>query len=334
MQFGLDQDIPDDLSFLMESPTSDEEKKGWYWHIGDYPPGWEKKVKVINVPAPAKKGPTKLKSASKPKSATPRPPTDATLASRIRGSKRKTTPYPAFAAKWRSKHKEDTSATGPIVLDEPELEDEPKPLSIYRPISEELSASMGTPMEGFFDGANEVTPTPAETTSIQRGATPPTATQIKTTLVTPLVISIGDPFAALSQSVKESSSLVVTPSSIPISATCGPNANLSSKESEDILEDPKDKPILGGGFLNPKKRRVLHPRLNSWVSLVSAVPSMPVFVLPKAPIITGPGPLLTVPSQFEVGSSSATIPNHVSEATAFFAHFDQPEVNDLGPADF
>ena len=56
----------------------DEEKKGWYWHISVYPPGWEKKVKVINVPAPIKKGPTKLKSASKPKSTTPQPPTDAT----------------------------------------------------------------------------------------------------------------------------------------------------------------------------------------------------------------------------------------------------------------
>ena len=23
----------------------DKEKRGWYWHIGDYPPGWEKKLK-------------------------------------------------------------------------------------------------------------------------------------------------------------------------------------------------------------------------------------------------------------------------------------------------
>ena len=60
----------------------DKEKKGWYWHTGVYPPSWEKKVKVINVPAPIKKGPTKLKSANKPKSATPRPPIDATPASR------------------------------------------------------------------------------------------------------------------------------------------------------------------------------------------------------------------------------------------------------------
>ena len=72
----------------------DEEKKEWYWHAGEYPPGWEKKVKVTNIPAPSKKGLAKLKSASKSKPATPRPPTDAPPASRTRGSKRKTTPHP------------------------------------------------------------------------------------------------------------------------------------------------------------------------------------------------------------------------------------------------
>ena len=60
----------------------DEEKKGWYWHTGEYPPGWEKKVKVINIPVPSKKGPTRLKSASKSKPTTSRPPTDAPSASR------------------------------------------------------------------------------------------------------------------------------------------------------------------------------------------------------------------------------------------------------------
>ena len=63
--------------------------------------------------------------------------------------------------------------------------------------------------------------------------------------VTPLVISTSDPFAALSQAVKDGSSLVVTSSSIPISATHGPNAALSSEEFEDILEDPEDEPVLG-----------------------------------------------------------------------------------------
>ena len=77
----------------------DEEKKEWYWHAGEYPPGWEKKVKVTNIPAPSKKGLAKLKSASKSKPATPRPPTDAPPASRTRGSKRKTTPHLATERK-------------------------------------------------------------------------------------------------------------------------------------------------------------------------------------------------------------------------------------------
>ena len=44
------------------------------------------------------------------------------------------------------------------------------------------------------------------------------------------------------------------------------------------------------------------------------------------------GPLPTAPSQFEVGNSSATISDPISEAAAFFTRFDQPEVNDLGLA--
>ena len=73
----------------------DEKKKGWYWHTSEYPPGWEKNVKVINIPMLSKKGPARLKSANKSKPATPRPPTDAPLASKTQGSKRKTTPHPA-----------------------------------------------------------------------------------------------------------------------------------------------------------------------------------------------------------------------------------------------
>ena len=43
------------------------------------------------------------------------------------------------------------------------------------------------------------------------------------------------------------------------------------------------------------------------------------------------GPLPTIPSQFETGSSSIAVPD---DTATFFARFDQPEVNDLGPADF
>ena len=35
-----------------------------------------------------------------------------------------------------------------------------------------------------------------------------------------------------------------------------------------------------------------------------------------------------------MGSSSATISDPTNEAATFFACFDQPEINDLGPADF
>ena len=108
-----------------------------------------------------------------------------------------------------------------------------------------------------------------------------------------------------------------------------------------------------------------------FTAFVSIVPSVPVSVIPTAPIITAPGelsfslflssflplgfvsssffftkvshfmpcafltgPLPTVPSQFEVGSNSVTILDPANETAAFFARFDQPEVNDLGPANF
>ena len=79
----------------------DKEKRGWYWHAGDYPPGWEKKVKEINIFVLIKKSLAKLKSASKSKPTTPRLSTDAPPSSRTWGSKRKTTPHPTFATKRR-----------------------------------------------------------------------------------------------------------------------------------------------------------------------------------------------------------------------------------------
>ena len=74
-----------------------EEDKGWHWHARDYPPSWEEKVRVTNISASGKKGPAKLKSASKSKLATPRPSTDAPPSSKTRGNKRKTTPHLVFA---------------------------------------------------------------------------------------------------------------------------------------------------------------------------------------------------------------------------------------------
>ena len=45
------------------------EGEGWYLYASEYPAGWEKKVKVVNLPAPTKKGSVsqtaKTKSARK-----------------------------------------------------------------------------------------------------------------------------------------------------------------------------------------------------------------------------------------------------------------------------
>ena len=88
-------------------------------------------------------------------------------------------------------------------------------------------------------------PVPAETLTPQEVATPPATVHTEAASpVTPLVISTNDPFTVLSQAVKDDSSLVVTPSSIPSFATYGPNVDLSSEGSEDVLKDPDDEPVL------------------------------------------------------------------------------------------
>ena len=53
--------------------------------------------------------------------------------------------------------------------------------------------------------------------------------------------------------MKDGSSLVVTPSSIPSSATRGSDADLSSEGSEDILENPDDKPTMKKKIFDFKK---------------------------------------------------------------------------------
>ena len=154
---------------------------------------------------------------------------------------------------------------------------------MYRLTVEELPASIGVPMEGFFDGVDaafttpapsasahgvpteapiphsdpvpreegahtervsETTPIPAKTPAFLEGVIPVAVQTEAASPILPLVISTSDPFTALSQAVKDGSSLVVTPSSIPSFATRGPDADLSFKESEDILEDPEDELIL------------------------------------------------------------------------------------------
>ena len=174
---------------------------------------------------------------------------------------------------------------------------------------------MGMPTKGFFDGADtsfvtpppsaathgvptepptsptgpvpieegthtgkvgEATVIPAETPVSEKKITPLAAIQTEATPVTPLVISTSDSFAALSQAIKDGSSLVMTPSSIPSSTTCGPDADLSSEGSEDILEDPEDEPVLKKRISDSDKEEGAAPK-TEFMGMCFLLPLLPSF---------------------------------------------------------
>lgn len=106
---------------------------------------------------------------------------------------------------------------------------------------------MGAPIdEGtHVERVSETTPIPAETLTPEEKAIPLATVQFETVSpATPLIISNNYPFTALSQVMKDGSSLEVTPSSIPSSITRGPNADLSFEDFEEVLEDPDDEPTM------------------------------------------------------------------------------------------
>ena len=115
------------------------------------------------------------------------------------------------------------------------------PTKALIPSTELIPIGGGTYMKGI----SETAPIPIETFTPQKGVVPSAVVQTEfASLAIPLVISTSDPFVTLSQVVKDGSSLVVTPSSIPSSATCKPDADLSSEGSEDVLEDLDDEPTM------------------------------------------------------------------------------------------
>ena len=115
------------------------------------------------------------------------------------------------------------------------------PAEALLPSTKLVSIDEGTHTERV----SEIALIPAKTLTPKDRVIPPVAAQIKVASpATPLVISTSDSFEALSQDVKDGSSLVVTPSSIPCSATRGPNADLSSEGYEDVLENPDDELIM------------------------------------------------------------------------------------------
>ena len=72
--------------------------------------------------------------------------------------------------------------------------------------------------------------------------------------------------------MKNGSSLLVTPSSIPIFATRGPDADLSSEESEDILEDPDNELVLGSRFSESEEEESASPETFMGMLLSSLSP--------------------------------------------------------------
>lgn len=107
---------------------------------------------------------------------------------------------------------------------------------------------------------------------------------------TPLIISTSNPFPALSQAVKDGSSLVVTPSSIPSSATHGPNVDLSSDEGfEVVLEDSNDEPTMKKKVSDSDEEESGEHKIEAmgtyslhvlgFLSLPLSLPSLPLFFL-------------------------------------------------------
>ncbi|KAL0005291.1 hypothetical protein SO802_012852 [Lithocarpus litseifolius] len=244
--YGLHAIISTNSRLLLPTKFVVTHEKGWYLYAGKYPTGWEKKVKVVNLPAPAKKGSmsrfTKPKSTKRgddssetcfdiipyegclppignivlegsppPSTSThssrrpivgkPRPSTSRTSMDDYPSSKRKTSPPPP-----------STTTKRKGVLAE-------APIRSLRPSPVDESAQT--------DRVGEFIPILAKTPTPHKGVTSTGASQIgSTSPATPSVISASDPFVALSQAVKDGSSLVVTLSSIPSFTTRGLDTDL------------------------------------------------------------------------------------------------------------
>ena len=112
------------------------------------------------------------------------------------------------------------------------------------PPSQPIFADKGTQDERVVTG--ESVRIHVEIPTPQKGFTLTMASQTESiSLATPPIIPANDPVITLSQIVKDGSSLVVTPSSIPSFATREPDADLSLDEgSKKVFKDSKDEPVM------------------------------------------------------------------------------------------
>ncbi|XP_065629848.1 flocculation protein FLO11-like [Quercus suber] len=149
----------------------------------------------------------KHSTASKPKPSTPRLSMDAPPSNKTCGSKRKTSaPVPSTTTKRKSKHKEDTSTTCPILLDKPKLEVMPFVSTVAQraPTKAPIPPPKPVPVEesAQAESVGEFAPIPAKTPTLRKKVTPASASYTgSASSATHLVISASDPFIALSQAI-------------------------------------------------------------------------------------------------------------------------------------
>ena len=116
------------------------------------------------------------------------------------------------------------------------------PTKTYIPSAEPSPTKEGAQTERISEFAS----IPTKTSTLQKGVTLMATSETESASpAMPLIISTSDSFAILSQAIKDRSSLVVTPSSIPSSAIREPDAYLSFNEgSKEVLEDSDDEPTM------------------------------------------------------------------------------------------
>nr|POF24443.1 hypothetical protein CFP56_10661 [Quercus suber] len=165
-----------------------------------------------------------------------------------------------------SKHKEDTSAAHPVMLEESESEDEPEPLSIYRPTIE-LSVPMGTPIEGLFGRVKFATLAPFAAT---RGV----FTEATTSPIGPVPIDEGTHIGKRSEEILED------PEDEPI---LGRRISESEEEERAPPEIEFMETFEGLGIATDIGVFAAITHAASSVP-VSVVPSVPASVFPSAPI--------------------------------------------------
>ncbi|KAK9998165.1 hypothetical protein SO802_017768 [Lithocarpus litseifolius] len=142
----------------------------------------------------------------------------------------------------------------------------------------------------------------------------------------------------LREAVKDGSSLAITPSSIPTSTTRGPDADLSLEEgSKEVLEN-SDEPVVKTRISDSNEASDDEHKIEAVVTITPEEPKVAaVSIEPIALILASPSPLHakgTLSAMFEARISSTIVLDPVSEAIAFFIHFEQVEMNDLDPVGF